>query len=70
MLVSHSEYGFIFQTRQQIELCSLYQERYFFDGTFDCTPHYIYQMCQFRLYIPQYKSYEIGALTILTGKTT
>ena len=26
-------------------------------------------MCPFRLYIPQYKSYELGAIAILTGKT-
>lgn len=67
--VSHSEYGFILQNQQQAELCSLYQERYFFDGIFDCRPHYFYQMCPFRLYIPQYKSYELGAIAILTGKT-
>ena len=70
MLVSHSDLGIILQTREQAELCSLYQERYFFDGTFDCAPFYFYQMCPLRLFIPQYKSYELGAIALLTGKTT
>jgi len=70
MLASHSDLGIILQTRQQAELCSLYQERYFFDGTFDFAPFYFYQMCPLRLFIPQYKSYELGAIALLTGKTT
>ena len=64
MLVSHSDLGIILQTREQAELCSLYQERYFFDGTFDCAPFYFYQMCPLRLFIPQYKSYELGAIAL------
>ena len=69
MLVPHSEHEFILQNQKQAELCSLYQERYFFGCTFDCTPHCFYQMCPFRLYIPQSKSYELGAIAILAGKT-
>ena len=68
MLASHSDYGFILQTLQQAELYSLYPERYFFNGTYDWVPHYFYQKCSFRLYIPQYKSYELGAISILTHK--
>ena len=70
MLVSHSELGIVLQTREQAELCSLYQERYFFDGTFESAPYNFYQICPFRLLVPQYQSYELGGLVLLTGKTT
>ena len=69
MLLLHSDYGFVMKTLQQAELCSLYREIYIFKRTFYCAPHYFYQMCPFRLYIPQHKKYELGAIAILTVKT-
>ena len=36
---------------------------------YDCTPYFFYQTCPLRIYIEQYKSYELVGLAKLTGKT-
>ena len=48
---------------------SFYIRRIFTQFTFDWTPQLFYQTCPLRIYIEQYKIYELAGLAKLTGKT-
>ena len=48
---------------------SFYIRLIFKQFTFDFTPQFFYQTCPLRIYIEQYKNYELAGLAVLTGKT-